>query len=149
VSKVEEQIQQAIADGRFDDLPGKGRPLRLDDNPYEDPEWSLAYHMLRSSGFTLPWIEAQREIQASIEEARRTLHYSWGWRARTGAEDAPPGLVDEEWAKALEKFRLHVAEINQRILTHNLEVPTEKFQLRPLSFEHELQLTISPPSDTL
>ncbi len=149
MSNVEEQIQRAIADGQFDDLPGKGKPLRLDDNPYEDPEWALAHHMLRSSGYSLPWIEARNEIQASIEEARLTLRRSWEWRAQAGAENTPTGLVDAEWAKALEKFRLQLKEINQRILAYNLEVPSEQFQLHPLSFEHELQLTISPPSDTL
>ncbi|MEA3440806.1 MAG: DUF1992 domain-containing protein [Chloroflexota bacterium] len=55
---IEEHIRRAMEEGKFDDLPGKGKPLRLDHNPHEDPQWRTAYRMLRNSGFTLPWIEA-------------------------------------------------------------------------------------------
>ena len=149
MSNIEDQIRRAMEDGRFDNLPGRGKPLKLDQNPNEDPAWALAHHLLRSSGFTLPWIEAQRGIQAAIEEARTTLRRAWDWRAQASSESAPPAPVESEWARALEGFHRQLRAINQRILSYNLEVPSERFQLRPLNFEHELQLTIFPPSDTL
>ncbi len=43
---IEDLIQRAIQEGKFSDLPGKGKPLRLDDNPHADPDWQLAYHLL-------------------------------------------------------------------------------------------------------
>ena len=42
---IEEIIRRAIQEGKFDDLPGKGEPLQLDDNPHEDPEWRAAHHI--------------------------------------------------------------------------------------------------------
>jgi hypothetical protein len=31
---IEELTQRAIQEGKFSDLPGKGKPLRLDENPH-------------------------------------------------------------------------------------------------------------------
>ena len=60
---IEEHIRQAMQAGKFDDLPGKGKPLSLDENPLADPEWQLAFHMLKDAGFSLPWIESLKEIE--------------------------------------------------------------------------------------
>jgi hypothetical protein len=49
----------------------------------------------------------------------------------------------------VEKFREQAAEINQLILSYNLEVPTSQVQIQQLSIERELELTSSAPSDTL
>ena len=46
---------------------GKGKPLRLEDDSLEDPEWRMAYHMLREGGFSLPWIELRQEIVTTLE----------------------------------------------------------------------------------
>ena len=57
---LDEQIRQAIARGDFDNLPGKGKPLDLSENPHEDPGWRMAYRILKENGYTLPWIETRR-----------------------------------------------------------------------------------------
>lgn len=142
MSNVEEQIRRAIEEGRFDDLPGKGKPLQLDQDPHEDPDWRLAYHMLRSSGYSLPWIEKRREIEADLEDARQGLQRSWTWRMRASGESQVQPFVEVEWEAAVEKFRQQVALINKRIISYNLEVPSERFQLRPLNFERELGLIL-------
>jgi len=38
-SPIDEIIRRAIEEGQFDDLPGKGKPLRLDEDPNSDPAW--------------------------------------------------------------------------------------------------------------
>ena len=60
--------------------PVKGKPLRLDDNPLADPDWQLAYHLLKENGFTLPWIELRQEIEKEIEAARQSFKQAWEWR---------------------------------------------------------------------
>jgi hypothetical protein len=71
---AEERIRQAIEAGEFNDLAGKGQPLKLREYPFEDPEWRLAFHALSSSGYTLPWIETRREIESELANARKSLH---------------------------------------------------------------------------
>ncbi|UCF26898.1 MAG: DUF1992 domain-containing protein, partial [Chloroflexota bacterium] len=69
-SSIEEIIRRAIEEGEFDDLPGKGKPLQLDQNPHQDPEWRAAHNMLKSGGFSLPWIESLGEIEVQMQDAR-------------------------------------------------------------------------------
>ena len=146
---AEEQIRRAIEEGKFDNLPGKGKPLHLEENPFEDPEWRLANHVLKSSGFTLPWIEKRGEIEALIENARSALKRSDEWRRQALSEGKPAPFVSAEWNKAVEKFREQAAEINRLILSYNLEAPSSQLQMPQLSIERELELTSSSPSDTL
>jgi hypothetical protein len=43
---AERRILDAIQAGIFDDLPGKGRPLDLDDDSHVPPELRIAYRVL-------------------------------------------------------------------------------------------------------
>ncbi|MFO7173043.1 MAG: DUF1992 domain-containing protein [Bacillota bacterium] len=61
---VEEQIQEAMARGDFDNLPGKGKPLDLTENPFEK-DW-LVHHILKNASVAPEWIELRREIQADL-----------------------------------------------------------------------------------
>jgi hypothetical protein len=68
-SLVERLIREAQDAGRFDALPGHGRPLALDDDSAAG-EMALAYRVLRNARISPPWIEADKEVrarQASIE----------------------------------------------------------------------------------
>jgi DnaJ family protein C protein 28 len=136
---IEEHIRRAMEEGKFDDLPGKGKPLRLDDNPYEDPEWSTAYRMLRSGGFTLPWIEAKLDIENDQETARQNLKRSWEYRSISLAKGEPSARVEVEWQRALEAFRSQIETLNQRIFSYNLQVPSPSFQLLMMDSEREIQ----------
>lgn len=149
MSNIDEQIRRAIEEGQFEDLPGKGKPLKLDENPLADPEWRLANHMLRSAGYTLPWIEKRKEIEASLLEARGTLKRSWTWRENALRRGEKAADVEPHWGKAVEQFGEQIAEINKLIRKYNLEAPHDRLQLPILNVERELQLTITSQSDTL
>jgi len=36
-----------------------------------DSDWRLAYHLLKTAGYTLPWIETLKEIDADVEVTAR------------------------------------------------------------------------------
>ncbi len=141
--KVDDHIRRAQEEGKFEDLPGKGEPLHLDENPLEDPEWRLANHLLRSSGYTLPWIEARREIQAEIEAARADLRRAWDWRQTDHSSDHSISQVQAEWQRAIEAFRQRIIQVNRRIFDYNLKAPSSRFQLLKIDHEKEIQSIIS------
>jgi DnaJ homolog subfamily C member 28 len=138
MSNIEDHIDKAIQEGKFDNLPGQGKPLNLDDNPFGDPDWRMAHHVLQSGGFTLPWIESRQEIETALENAQRELRRSWEWRNGMAADGHPPAQVDREWSRALERFREQVTEMNKKIFNYNLEVPSSQFQRLPVNFEREV-----------
>lgn len=68
-SLTERLILEAQADGKFEDLPGRGRPLALPDDSLAG-DMALGNHVLRNAGVAPPWIEADKEarhLAAAIE----------------------------------------------------------------------------------
>ncbi|HSQ69311.1 MAG TPA: DnaJ family domain-containing protein [Steroidobacteraceae bacterium] len=59
---VERRIREAIAKGEFEDLPGTGRPVPLEDASLVPEELRVAYRVLRNSGHLPPELELRREI---------------------------------------------------------------------------------------
>ncbi|ROO27029.1 hypothetical protein SAOR_09435 [Salinisphaera orenii MK-B5] len=60
-------IEAAAERGEFDDLPGAGQPLNLDDDRHVPPELRAGYRLLKNAGFVPPEIESRRAIR-DIEE---------------------------------------------------------------------------------
>ena len=139
VDKGEEQIRRAMQDGQFDNLPGKGKPLNLDENPFEDPEWHLANKVLRDGGFSLPWIESRKEIEARLEAAQAALSKAWLTRGSDLGSAYTPSQVDAEWKRAEDAFRSESAQINKLIFSYNLVVPTYQVQRLLINAEREIR----------
>jgi len=59
---VEERIQQSIKKGEFDNLPGMGKPLNLDDFTNVPGELRMAYKILKNADCLPPEIELKKEI---------------------------------------------------------------------------------------
>src|SRR6266850_6912645 len=70
---AERKIREAMAEGAFDNLRGKGLPLDLEENPYEDPSLRMAHRLLRNNGFAPAWIEEAKDLEHAIEESEREL----------------------------------------------------------------------------
>src|SRR6202012_5368796 len=75
---VEQRIAAAAARGEFDDLPGAGAPLALEDDALVPEEVRVANRIVKNAGFVPPAIEqlrALRDLQADLnavsEEAPR------------------------------------------------------------------------------
>jgi len=64
---AEERIRAAQENGEFDDLPGRGKPLDLDDDAHVPPELRMAWRVLKNAGCLPPELEAEREIKTALE----------------------------------------------------------------------------------
>jgi hypothetical protein len=59
---VEERIRQAQDEGEFDNLPGKGKPLQLDDDLGIPEDLRLAYKVLKNANCLPIEMELRKEI---------------------------------------------------------------------------------------
>jgi DnaJ family protein C protein 28 len=141
---LDEQIRQAIKDGAFDNLTGKGKPLNLEKNPHEDPAWRMAFRVLRSGGHTLPWIEARRGIEADFEAAQKSLARSWSWRNSALDQNISYLIVEEEWQRAFQAYKHKIADLNQRIFNYNLEVPADQLKRLKINPDREIAKITKP-----
>lgn len=60
---VEQRILEAIERGEFDDLPGAGAPLALDDDGMVPESLRVAYRILKNAGYVPPEVIALRELR--------------------------------------------------------------------------------------
>ena len=97
---AERKIREAMDEGGFDHLDGKGEPLSLDENPYEDPAQRMAHRLLRNNGFAPDWILESKDIDGDIGRLRAER----------------PRITEEE-------YRRRVAALNRRIVAFNLKTP--------------------------
>jgi hypothetical protein len=59
---AERKIQEAQQKGEFDNLPGKGKPLQLDDDSQVPEELRLAYKILKNADCLPPELELKKDI---------------------------------------------------------------------------------------
>jgi DnaJ family protein C protein 28 len=146
---VEAIIQKAIREGIFDDLPGKGKPLDLKENPFVGKDWQLAFHMLEQQGFALPWMDKRNEIEGALKAARDALARTWAWRAKALEAGEPQAAVEAEWRRAEERFGETVEKLNKAIADYNLEVPALVFYREKIDVQRELDGLKNPenPAD--
>jgi DnaJ family protein C protein 28 len=144
---VEEQLRKAREEGKFDNLRGHGQPLRLDENPFEDPTWQMANEMLKKNGFRPVWLEEDMANQRELEQARRDLVRSREWHStalqalgdrRDAAAIERRVMAQREWQLAQDRFRARLAAINKSIFNYNLKVPSTRLQRLKLDIEAEL-----------
>ena len=138
-SLIDQKIREAMEQGEFDDLPGKGKPVDTSENPFEDPEMRLAHRMLRNAGFAPSWIEERKDIDSEFETARKQLSRVWTVLQNALGTDNERG-ARVRWEKALTSFRKQAAELNRRIAAWNLKVPAAGFQRKMIDAEREIEL---------
>jgi len=130
---VERKIREAQERGAFDNLPGQGRPLRLDDNPYAR-DWALAFKILKDHDFAPPWVEASREMEQALEALRRA---------------EPPRRAGDR-AAARRAYLERVEAANARIDHFNLLVPftwLQRPRLSPADAADRFDAAWPPDSD--
>jgi hypothetical protein len=125
---VEQKIQEAISSGAFDDLPGKGKPLELNDWTDVDPAMRLVFHLLQNAGMAPAWLEKQKEVRVEIMQVRSTLRRSL------------KHPIDHIKRDAEQQFKAECERLNGIIQSVNLEAPAISLHLRLLNCERELAL---------
>jgi DnaJ homolog subfamily C member 28 len=124
---VEEILGEARENGEFDNLPGKGKPLRLEDDVYAGDK-ALAYHLLKNNQMAPPEIERGKQIDAEIERAdeilatlrRRRNALLGGGRIPSASDRRAYNIVRDN---AETNYREALREANSNVLSLNITAP--------------------------
>ena len=92
---VEKRIQEAQGKGDFENLPGSGQPIQLEDDSHIPEELRLAYKILKNAGCIPPELQLQKDIRQM--------------------EDMLEGIPDEK-----QKYR-QIKKINYQIMKLNIK----------------------------
>ncbi len=69
---AETKIRESMARGEFANLPGAGKPLRLEDDSMIPDDLRVAYKILRNAGCIPPELEMRKEI-LTLRDLLRTV----------------------------------------------------------------------------
>jgi hypothetical protein len=72
---IEDAITTAQKEGEFDNLPGAGKPIKIETNPHA-PELDFAFSRLRNAGYVPAWMELDQEIKAAQGKLQQFLEDS-------------------------------------------------------------------------
>jgi DnaJ family protein C protein 28 len=137
----ERKIQEAIDDGAFDNLPGKGRPLILDDDPLTPPHLRLPNRIMKNAGVLPDWIDLAREIRAAQAECARAFdRFGKEYSRRSAgarASDADAPSFAAWYARTRESYFRGLKRVNTDILKYNLMAPSAAEPLIPYRLEEE------------
>jgi hypothetical protein len=111
-SLIDRQVREAMADGKFEDLPHHGRPLPRGENPYAGDK-ALAFDMLQNAGAAPPWIEADKAVRELLTRRDAIV-------ARASAGAAPTSFARRKWRTELRQM---VLDANVAIARVNAEAP--------------------------
>jgi hypothetical protein len=138
---MDELFEQALREGAFDNLPGKGKPLKLSKNPL-NPEYELAFQLLKDNDYTLPWIAQRNEIVSRTDSLRADILHSWSryhveYQAARG--DGIRMSLAAGWRDKILGWGDEIGRINKLIADTNLKQPGERLELFKLSLRRELE----------
>ncbi|MEZ4860489.1 MAG: DUF1992 domain-containing protein [Caldilineaceae bacterium] len=142
---ISHRIEEAIRNGAFDNLRGKGKPLQLNINPFVPDDQQMANSLLQNNNLAPQWITDRTAILAAIETFRAKFQErAHGWQAawrtvgQTAAEERIRQEMREEWSKQLATWQQEVSELNKRINNVNLQQPIARLEIFKVILDEEL-----------
>jgi DnaJ homolog subfamily C member 28 len=123
---IEQRIQEAQEEGKFDNLSGAGKPLRLDENIWAGDK-AMAYHLLKSNDVAPQELERGREIDhelARAEEPVRMLRFRRDTlRARRNVFASDRRAYNALRAATERRYAEALRDINSKVLSLNIIAP--------------------------
>lgn len=129
---IDEIIHEAQERGDFTNLKGAGKPLNLEDDSYAGDK-AMAYRILKNNGFAPPEIELANEVRKERERTEAKLAKIVHWGKTLRSRRVPPFVSEkrsfnEALEKAVAEYDTSLRELNRKILTLNLSVPSAMHQ---------------------
>lgn len=64
---ADRKIKEAMDAGEFDNLEGKGEPIRIEDDPFTPPEMRVAHKLLKNANALPQWLQLEKDIERERE----------------------------------------------------------------------------------
>jgi DnaJ homolog subfamily C member 28 len=118
---ADRKIREAQEEGLFDDLEGRGQPLRLEIDPRVPPELRAAYRLMKDARVLPDWIELEGQIRVREEHWEARLAAFSERHAKLSQSNAE--MDDGPRDRFLTQYAHGLREINLLIDRYNLMTP--------------------------
>ena len=136
---------KAVERGEFDNLEGAGKPLDLEENPYEPTDVRMLHKVLKDNGFAPYWIELKKEIDDLTAKLNKEVDFFTQY-IRVVYSEQPSRRTIRYFEKRKEYFfdqsRKRLVEISKKILDYNLHCPVSNLNRSNIDVDDEMSKLI-------
>jgi hypothetical protein len=139
---ISQRIEEAMREGKFDNLRGRGKPLNPAPEPHVPPDMQMANSLLKNSDLAPAWISDRAQTLAAIERFRNKLRAAFAEHndalaaAKTAAAQA---LIERRWQAQLAAWQEEIRTLNRRIELQNFKQPVSFLEIVKLRLEDEIK----------
>ncbi|MFN8495759.1 MAG: DnaJ family domain-containing protein [Caldilineaceae bacterium] len=139
---VNQQIEEAMRAGQFDNLKGKGKPQDLRRNPFVPEDQELAFNLLSNNDLVPGWISDRTAILKAIEQWRENaqrLTLPYHHQLQTAMSEQRRAQLQERWTAQVQRWETELRDLNKRINVVNLQQPIAHLEIFKLLIDEELR----------
>lgn len=139
---ISQRIEEAMREGKFDNLRSKGKPLNPAPEPHVPPDMQMANSLLKNNDLTPAWISDRAQILGEIERFRRKLRATFAEHtdafaaAKTAVDQA---RIEHRWQAQLSAWQEEIRTLNRRIELQNFKQPVSFLEIVKLRLEDEIK----------
>ena len=142
---VSRRIEDAMQQGAFDNLPGRGKPLDLRRDPFVPEDQQMAFRLLHNNDLVPAWIGDRKEVLQTIDALRAdirrvALQLRTEWDAHQATETSKNRNAKNRqvWERYVSRWEADIAQLNHRILSLNLKQPAAHLEVFKVLLDEEL-----------
>lgn len=136
-----EAIEEAMRQGAFDNLSGRGKPLNLGKDPYTPSDSALAFDILKNNDLAPGWLQQRTDLLREIDKWRTNLRDLVAQFNQAHARTTPAtrDAFMIRWQTQRRTLQTQIEEFNRRIGTVNLQLPSVSMEVFKLRIDEELR----------
>lgn len=126
---IDQMVRESIGDGDISHLPGAGKPLNLDDDPYTPNDKRVAFKIMKEYDAAPDWMMLGKTVEQTEEKLRKQIKIRATRYQHQHANALRKGIILEEikiensWITYIEEFTDRIDRYNKEVLLYNLNVP--------------------------
>jgi hypothetical protein len=139
---ISQRIEDAMREGHFDNLRGKGKPLDPAPEPHVPPEMQMANSLLRNNQLTPAWIADRSAMLAEIERLRAKLRQvvaDFQAAQEAAASEMARAALEQRWQRQLTAWEEEIRTLNRRIELQNFKQPVTFLEIVKLRLADEIK----------
>ena len=137
---MEDLIEDGRRRGLFENLPGKGKPLNLEQNAYEGNN-TLANQLMKANDVKPIWLAQRIGVSEKIDELRTEMARVWERYKMAFSHaygDSHRQALTIGWDDQCQRWQDAIERLNKQIGTYNLHRPNGQNEVIKLRLNDEL-----------
>lgn len=146
-SLIDQQLRKLLDEGQLQNLPGEGKPLKLDDDSNIPSDSRMAFKIMKDNDIHPPWITEAKDIDSRREAILK--HLNTAIRGYKGALNDAALLTnmdgvklrdnaEQRWQMTRRQLLDAAATLNKLVLNCNLKLPQGIKHKAPINIEKEI-----------